>query len=510
MLKFLVKLFLWTAVILFAVGVAAYRPLPENVARVGSERLADTEGTSLGGALSADRAAHPGLSGIWPLEDGRDAFVARVLLAEAAERSIDAQYYIWRDDISGRLLYRALQKAADRGVRIRLLLDDNNTRGIDALVGTLNAHENIEVRLFNPFMHRKFRALGYLNDFFRLNRRMHNKAFVVDNQVAVVGGRNVGDEYFGAGEGTMFADLDVLAAGAAAADVSRDFDRYWNSASSYPAEAIVPAGLPAVDLESWLRTEPGVAEYRDALAENRLIQRLKSGSLPMEWVPVRLVSDDPAKALGHVARERSMFGGLTAVLGDVEKELVLVSPYFVPSVGGTDALTALSRKGVRISVLTNSFAATDVSAVHAGYVKYRRPLLNAGVRLFELKREAAAPTGKDVGLTGSSASSLHAKTFAVDGRRLFVGSFNMDPRSVHLNTEMGLVIESPVLAGELFRALKEKGPAQAYSVSLEDGGLRWTTREEGRDVVLDEEPGSGWAQRMTVRILSWLPIEWLL
>lgn len=248
MLWFLVKLLLWVTAILFALGVVTYRPLLKDVARASSERLVDTERTSLGRALLADRAAHPGLSGIWPLEDGRDAFIARALLAESAERSIDAQYYIWRDDISGRLLYRTLQKAADRGVRVRLLLDDNNTRGIDALIGTLNAHANIEVRLFNPFMHRKFRVLSYLNDFSRLNRRMHNKAFVVDNQAAVVGGRNVGDEYFGAGDGTMFADLDILTAGAVVDDVSRYFDRYWNSASAYPAEAIIHASSPTVDL----------------------------------------------------------------------------------------------------------------------------------------------------------------------------------------------------------------------------------------------------------------------
>ena len=510
MLKFFAKSLLWTAAVLFVVAVVTYRPLPEGVVRPDSRFLDDTGGTALGRALAAGRDAHPEGSGIWPLADGRDAFVARALLADAAERSIDAQYYIWRDDISGRLLYRALVRAADRGVRVRLLLDDNNTRGLDPLIGTLNGHANIEVRLFNPFMHRRFRFLGYLSDFPRLNRRMHNKAFVVDNRAAVVGGRNVGNEYFGVGDGVMFADLDVLATGAAVDDVSRDFDRYWNSAASYPAEAIVPAGLPVVDLGGDPRSVPEAAEYLDALGASRMLQRLKDGVLPLDWVRARLVSDDPLKVLGRGSPESSLLGKLVDILGEVESELVLVSPYFVPSVEGMEALISLRRKGVRISVLTNSLAATDVAPVHAGYAKYRRPLLGAGVRLFEMKREGDAPTARDVGLTGSSASSLHAKTFSVDGRRIFVGSFNMDPRSVHLNTEMGLMIESPALAGELQRALEEKGLAHAYAVSLEGGALRWTTREEGREVVHDEEPESGWLQRAAIWVLSWLPIEGLL
>jgi putative cardiolipin synthase len=458
---------------------------------------------------------HPARSGIAALPDGRGAFAARALLADAAERSLDVQYYIWHRDLSGTLLFDALRRAADRGVRVRLLLDDNNTRGLDDLLAALNAHPNLEVRLFNPFMQRRWRALGYLTDFERLNRRMHNKSFIADNQVAIIGGRNVGDEYFGADEHLSFADLDVLAVGPVVDEVSKDFDRYWASGSSYPAERLLPAADAATITAlaagvTALRQEPTAIAYLEALTRQPFVRDLLAGRLDLEWATTRMVSDDPAKALGQAAADELLWSRLLQVIGKPTRELQLVSPYFVPGAEGVEAFRTLAAAGVRIEILTNSLEATDVAAVHAGYAKRRKPLLEAGVVLLETKRGAAV-AGKDHGFAGSSAASLHAKTFAVDRSRVFVGSFNFDPRSARLNTEIGFVIDSAVLAQAVARAFADDIPERAYRVRLDDSGaLQWVERRGGEEIVHASEPGAGFWRRLGVSTLQLLPIEWLL
>lgn len=497
-------------------GCASLAPLPPLEPRVASSAFTDTGATRLGSAVVPLAQAHPGLSGIYPLVEGRDAFAARILLAQRAERSLDLQYYIWRNDLTGILMLDALRAAAARGVRVRLLLDDNNTAGLDGLLLALDRDPNIEVRLFNPFATRAWRGLGYLTDFARLNRRMHNKSFTVDNQVTLVGGRNIGDEYFGAANDMLFADLDVMAIGPAVQAVSQDFDRYWNSASAYPVGALVDAGAGQpeqglAERAATLRKTPAAQAYLQALRALPFVEQLAQRRLPLEWGEARLVSDDPAKVRGEGAAQARVGVRLRSLLGEPQRQLDLVSPYFVPGKSTTAELAAIASRGAAVRVLTNSLEATDVPAVHAGYVKRRRELLQAGVALYELRREGmSGPAERGSGF-GSSSSSLHAKTFAVDRQRIFVGSFNFDPRSLDLNTEMGLVIDSPALASALDTRLTQSMPRHAYRVQLEpDGRMVWI-EQTGQGVRRhEEEPGAGFWKRAGVRILGWLPIDWLL
>jgi putative cardiolipin synthase len=494
--------------------------LPSLAGRPASTALLDTADTPLGRAVAPLAAAHPGQSGLYALRDGRDAFAARAVLANSAQRSLDVQYYIWHNDITGVLLINALRAAADRGVRVRLLLDDNGTAGLDPTLALLDAHPNIEVRLFNPFLIRRVRWLGYLTDFARLNRRMHNKSFTADSQATIIGGRNIGDEYFGAADEMLFSDLDVMAIGPAVKAVSNDFDRYWNSASSYPLNLIVapPDQDGSADVKrsaAALEHTPEARAYQVAMGKSTFVSELVARKLPLEWATARLVSDDPAKALGRAAPDSRLIPQLKELLGAPARELDVVSAYFVPGKSGTEALSALARSGVAVRVLTNSLEATDVPAVHAGYAGWRKPLLASGVKLFEMRstwaEDEPQPRRRSSGSFGSSSSSLHAKTFAVDGERLFIGSFNLDPRSARLNTEMGFVIDSPVLARQLASQMKGRVLERAYEVRLSpEGALYWIERKDGVAIRYDTEPRASFWRRVETRILSWLPIEWLL
>jgi cardiolipin synthase C len=499
--------------------IAGCGTLPSLDQRSISTALSDTGNTRLGRAVSPRGDLHPGKSGLYPLLNARDAFAARAHLAAAAERSLDVQYYIWHKDRTGTLLFEALRRAADRGVRVRLLLDDNNTSGLDATLAALDSHPNIEVRLFNPFAIRQPRWIAYLTDFSRVNRRMHNKSFTADNQVAIIGGRNVGDEYFGASDGVLFADLDLMAVGPVVNEVSKDFDRYWASASSYPVDRLLPPAPPALIKEFaeealLVEDDPATVDYRKALLESSFVHELMQHSLTFEWAATRMISDDPAKGLGQATDEALLPGKIMMeTIGMPKSELDVVSPYFVPSATGVYMFTVLAQRGVKIRVLTNSLEATDVAAVHAGYAKRRKSLLEAGITLYELRRSSAdAGTNKSSGGIGSSSdSSLHAKTFSVDRSHVFVGSFNFDPRSARLNTEMGFVIESPALARNIEAALSGRMPVNAYKVHLSDTGeLYWTERRNGTLMRHDTEPGTTFWQRARVWFLSVLPIDSLL
>jgi len=488
--------------------------LPDLDNRTPSSAFHDTAGTRVGQALARRFDIPPGKSGVVALSNGLDAFAARALLIEAADRSIDVQYYIWQEDLSGILLFEALQRAADRGVRVRLLLDDNPTFGMDERLAALDAHPNIEVRLFNPFKFRFWRVFEYVADFRRINRRMHNKSFTVDNQVTVIGGRNVGDEYFAAAdEGTMF-DLDAMAVGDAVQQVSDDFDRYWASDSSYPARLLLPkptataiAALRAAAVR--LERGPAAAAYRKALAERPQVRSLMRGELPFDWVTTHLVSDDPAKALGRKTSQ-SPWTQIQKMLAP-RKELGLVSPYVVPHIEGAGFLLDTASQGIQVSILTNSLEATDVATVHAGYAKWRKKLLEGGVRLFELKRASSSPQTSDPGPLGSSISSLHAKTFTADRSRVFIGSFNFDPRSASLNTENGFIIESPAMAQTISDAFSAQIPERSYQVQLSaTGDLEWIERRGSEQVAHAEEPGVSKWQTTLVSVLSVLPIDWLL
>ncbi|HEX7374115.1 MAG TPA: phospholipase D family protein, partial [Steroidobacteraceae bacterium] len=330
--------------------IAGCGRLPSLESRHASQAFTDTEDTWLGRAVAQRARNHAGRSGIFPLLEAHDAFAARVHLARKAERSLDVQYYIWRNDTTGVLLLNELCRAADRGVRVRLLLDDNNTPGLDATLAVLDAHPNVEVRLFNPFVQRDARVIGYLTDFARLNRRMHNKSFTADNQVTIIGGRNVGDEYFGATDGTLFVDLDVMAIGPVVSDVSNDFDRYWRSGSSYPVDRLLPpadagqvTGFAAT--AALIERRPAATAYMSALHDSPFMNDLRAGRLSFEWAVTRMVSDDPAKALGQSQPLDLVSHEIDRLFGESAAELDLVSAYFVPTAAGVDALVPMARRG---------------------------------------------------------------------------------------------------------------------------------------------------------------------
>lgn len=500
--------------------LTACTTLPPPQDRVETTARTDTADTRLAQSASPLVAANPGLSGFHQFPQPHDAFAARMLLAGAAQKTIDAQYYIWNGDQVGTLLFEALWKAAERGVRVRLLLDDANTKGNDPTIAVLDAHPNIEVRLYNPFTQRFSRTLAYLTDFGRLNRRMHNKSFTVDNQVAVVGGRNIANEYFGAAEGLDFADIDVLAIGPVVREVSKEFDLFWNSASAYPAAGFVGAPGPdgvakMLDQFAQTHTDPVTVDYLKAVREAPLLTELQGGRLALEWTTAEVIHDDPAKTLDTADRtDVLLFPTLVKRIGRPEKSLDLISPYFVPGDEGTRALTDLAKRGVKVRILTNSLASSDESVVQAGYRQRRPELLRAGVELYELKPDANKGSLEVRGRFGAAkVSGLHAKTYAADRARIFVGSFNFDQRSARLNTEMGLVIDSPLFAGQMADLFDKEFRESAYEVRLSpDGnGLQWIERSgSGAELRYDVDPETSWFKRFGVDVMSAFPIEWLL
>ena len=472
--------------------------------------------TRLGLAIAPVCAAHPGECGLLVLDDSLDAFAARYRLVEMAERTLDIQYYIWEDDMSGRLLLSVILDAASRGVKVRLLLDDNNTVGMDDTLRILDAHPNVELRLFNPFSFRTLRALGYLTDFARLNRRMHNKSFTVDGEVTLVGGRNIGDAYFGAGEQPLFTDLDVLAIGPVVADVSHDFERYWTCKSVSTLQDVLD--IPEEDIEEHIRipeswySDVTAKRYLNKLESTRFATLLETNSLPLMWAKTRLLSDDPRKGQGRARDHTLLPQRLVNVMGMPEQQIDICSAYFVPTRSGVAQLLQLVRKGVKIAILTNSLAANDVAVVHAGYARWRKKLLRHGVELYELKpTHEGGRHPHDRGLTGNSGSSLHAKTFSIDELKVFIGSFNFDPRSATLNTEMGFVIDSEQLAARIHQRFLQSQRDVAWELRLDRWGrINWIEQKDGVEIVHKKEPKTRFWQRLLVRFVYRLPVEWLL
>jgi putative cardiolipin synthase len=360
--------------------------------------------------------------------------------------------------------------------------------------------------------------LDYATDFARVYRRMHNKSFTADNQVTIVGGRNIGNEYFGAGHDAAFLDFDVIAVGDAVLDVSSQFDLYWNSASAYPANALLgdpgPAGVARLEKKfADLAEDPVALDYVRIVRATPFLQQLLDRRLPLEWTRAKVVRDDPAKTLDTTGRTEEVL--LTTVLhamGRPNASFDLVSPYFVPGDDGTDALTRLARQGVRIRILTNSLASNDVMVTHAGYAKRRCRLVQAGVELYELKLASGAAAGDKTTFGSSGRTRLHAKTFAADGASIFVGSLNFDQRSAWFNTEMGLVIDSRPLAQRLSRVFDDDVPNVAYAVRPGTDGrcVEWSERTPGGEVRHTVEPDTRAWQRALIHFLSLLPIERLL
>ncbi len=511
-------LILGMALLLFS-GCAS---LPPNGGRTESFTLRDTADTTLGQAIQAGATAHPGQSGFYLLPGGLDSFAARALLAHRAERSIDAQYYLMHNDLTGKLFLDALVKEANLGVRVRLLVDDmaldNGSK--DMNVAALDVHPNIEIRVFNPFGRGTARWIQYVSRLGEVTRRMHNKSFTIDNQITIVGGRNIGNEYFEVDDNLVFGDLDVLAVGPVVDTVSSMFDLYWNDALSFPVTALVkgsskPENLAALQkyLADFARQQHD-SDYLNALRESPIVELVRNWSFDFEWGEAELLYDDPAKITADRDQHQFMLATqLNPYLDRVDKELLIFSAYFVPGKDGVAQLVKMRERGVRVRIITNSLASTDVAIVHAGYARYRRDLLRAGVELYEVDRTLTRRQRKEKkGPAGSSKASLHAKSFVLDGERVFIGSLNFDPRSVIENTELGVMIESPAIATELIGMFDQIATRASFRVTLgkDRNGitqLRWHREQAGQSIVYITEPNTSFWRRLGVGFMRLLPIE---
>jgi putative cardiolipin synthase len=475
----------------------------------------DTEETYLGRSLKGEAEAHPaGTSGFFPMNDGIDALAVRLLMAERAERSIDAQYYLIKNDIVGRAFIYALLRAADRGVRVRLLIDDIFTGGYDAGMAGLVSHPNFDIRIFNPFANRSARFLDGITSFSRINRRMHNKSFTADNQITLIGGRNIADEYFGAREDAKFGDLDVLAIGPVVNEVSAMFDSYWNHERAAPIAAFAkmpddPAAELArvrVELEQ-SRQEITNTRYAEAV-KAQIFEYVESDEDVFTWAPYILAVDSPDKAFKKKAAEAaSITTPLYASLQSAQDEMIIISPYFVPQTDGIKALSEIRSRGIDVTIITNSLAANNQSSVHGGYAPSRRPLIQSGVKIYEVRPDADV-SGSELVAAGGAKATLHTKAFIVDRKELFIGSFNFDPRSANINTELGVIIKSPEMAAQFAEVVDSRVATQAYEVFLnEEDQLRWRSTENGVEVIDKKEPQTTWWQRFVAGFMRMMPIR---
>jgi len=477
--------------------------LPE---REPSWKPDETDDTVLGRAVAAWFAGNDSTAGVYRLNLGREALEARLGLIDRAERSIDIQSYLIKDDISGNLVALHLAAAADRGVRVRLLMDDALTSEIDSGLLSLSGHINIQVRVFNPFPRRRSRLISLIANFNILNRRMHNKSFTVDNQVTIVGGRNLADEYFRQGGASEFIDEDLLAIGSVVDDVSDGFDEYWNSSEAIPIEAFgnLVAHMTVNDFIEAGRAY--VERFRESdylrAIDGALVERLLAGELPMVGASAEVILDHPEK-IRNLARWRGsvVIEYLQKMVSAATKELIVISPYFVPQKQGVDFFGALVEKGVRVIIVSNSLASTNHTSVHAVYARYRRPLLRRGVELYELRPQLDATDA-------TTTLPLHSKVAVVDRERLFVGSFNLDPRSLYLNTEMGMTVVSRELAGATATDILVSLQELAYKLQLSPNGkLRWLLRAGGVEEIITTEPQTTFWRRFKTKLMSFLPIE---
>jgi putative cardiolipin synthase len=487
-------------------GVSSYGRLARRASGPSAHALpiSDDE-TAIDHVVAPLLRERPGRTGVVLLADNLQAFAVRAASARQAGRSLDLQYYYWLDDLTGGLLLREVIAAADRGVRVRLLIDDISMRGRNRLYRAVETHPAIEVRLFNPSRNRGGgfrRGLELLARFVTATRRMHNKAWIADGRIAIIGGRNIGDAYFDAAADSNFHDMDLALAGEALEPTQRIFDEFWNSAVAIPIGALFRRRLRLTLDEVRERHEklavsakagPYVARLKEVGGEAELLPRES-----MRWIEdVEVLSDKARKALG--GNNGNLLAKRVGELVDSARaDLAIISPYFIPGDDGMAALGRLSARGVRISVLTNSLAATDVVAVHGAYAGYRRRLLEQGVALFELRPELTRERGS---LFGSKGASLHTKAFTVDCETAFVGSFNFDPRSRSLNTEMGVIVHDRELACEIDRHFREQtGPDFAYAVTLREGRLCWGGAGGA-------EPAASFYRRCAALAIGFLPVE---
>jgi putative cardiolipin synthase len=516
------------ALVMALVGCAG---LPSQVQRpVSSAAAPEAVATTTLGQIAAESTPSlaDGQSGLRLLPDGEQAFDARIALARRAEKTIDAQYYLIAADTSGLQFLRELRDAAARGVRVRLLVDDLYAVGQDALFAGLAAHPNVEVRLFNPLPVREgsfaSRIAFSLHQVSRINRRMHNKLFVVDNSFAVAGGRNIADEYFGRAEPANFIDMDLLVSGAAVREMSSAFDSYWNSEHVYPVQSLT-GGAPAATPEQFDAQVAAVAPVaplagRDALGQTPVAAQIAAGRVEQARGSVRVLADAPDKVASIDGADGAVMHANLELIRSAQSEVLIASPYFVPGERGIAAMQQAIDRQVQLSVMTNSLATTDEPLVHYGYSKYRQTIAKMGAALYELMPGAqtarrAEESTSGYGASGSSRGSLgrlHAKVAVVDQRSLYIGSMNMDRRSAHCNTEFGLIIESPELARDVARLLQREQAPRSYRVKWAGAEQRieWVQSQPSGERVFTSEPGKAWNSNLTVRAAALLVNEEML
>ena len=457
---------------------------------------------------------HKGKSGYYLLTNNLDAFAARITLLKHAKYSIDTQYYVVADDLTGKLFLKSLLDAADRGVKVRLLMDDLNIKGRDAEFIALATHPNMQIRVFNPSTNRTFPKLDFITNFKRLNRRMHNKSLTVDGIATIVGGRNIGDNYFSASKDLEFRDLDLLALGPDSKKVSKIFDMFWNDTYAYPFKALHKKNFKTPTLNevrkrlAHFEKQESKGIYLQHAKSSKFTQDLLQGKLPLKWAFAKVWSDNPKQARTKAGdMQYSMAPKIFAKANQAKKSITIIAPYFIPR-KWKDAFLNWQSKGILVRVLTNSLASNDVPAVHSGYSHYRKYLLRAGVKLYELKPNIK----REKGGVKTKKSGLHAKSLIFDTKKIFVGSMNLDPRSTVLNTEMGILANSATLSKELETMFNKKINKIAYELKLvkKKNGfehIEWIDTTPQGTIRYTQEPHAGVLRRIGVDLLKVLPIK---
>lgn len=490
-----------TAVLLLCAAGCVSAPFDHP--RESSVAISPTEDTALRQQVELWKQRNPGPSGFFPLMSGTDALGARLRLADIAQKSIDAQYFLMKGDTAGQVFTASLLRAADRGVRVRFLLDDIFTTVKDAELELLDAHPNIEIRLHNPVSRRGVGALNLVATYRSANRRMHNKSFTVDNQVTIVGGRNIANEYFDLRPKGEFLDLDMVAIGPVAAEVSEVFDRFWNHRRSVPMKAFAQR-FTAEDLA---RARKQISEAKRARGElvystaiyTGLVQAMIGGGQSYYSADATVITDEPEKLTSKISTDHMrLIRSLRKVIDKAKHEVIVFTPYFVPGREGVQFWKSITDKGVRVVLITNSLASNNHTAVHAGYAQYRKRIIEAGVELHEVRADAANG--------GESTLTLHTKGMIIDRETVFIGSLNLDPRSIEINSEMGMFVTNPDLGESMAEQALQQLAAVAYRVELtERRRLRWRATIDGAEVVERSEPKATLMHRFRAFLLRIVP-----
>ncbi|MDM1270616.1 phospholipase D family protein [Acinetobacter indicus] len=507
-------------------GVSGCSTLPKQIEHpVQMAFETPTEHTHLAQIVLPLREKNPQLTGYQVLYDPLEALSARLYLIDKAEETLDLQYYIWDNDKIGALALHSIIRAADRGVKVRLLVDDNNAKKMEGIYLALDQHSNIDVKLYNPYRFRKYRAMDMVLDLKRINRRMHNKSFIADNQIALIGGRNMSNQYYNVSDSYQFSDVDVMLVGSASDEIIHSFDEYWNDDYAYSVKQLVNPQQHHLRYESLKQqledhsAEVAVQNYLNLATRSQAIEQWFNHKIQFDWVKAEVVKDSPSKIKDRAPKEELLNFQLLSHLEKPTESVDIISAYFVPEESGADRLKQLANDGVQVRVLTNSYKANDVPLVHAFYAKYRQDLLENDVELYEFlyapeaehlnsNTEELSKKAK-VSLKGLSRSSLHAKLMALDEKQVFIGSFNFDPRSAYLNSEIGVLLNSPTLAKSVHQTMDANLSKYAYRLVLDaQNNINWrVVNSKGEERVFVKEPKMKWYEKAAMKIISWLPIE---